>query len=51
LITEYNGDVSPGNVSLSSRHEVLAAVLLPTQVLQDVMLFRSVKSSGRFEGT
>jgi hypothetical protein len=51
LITERNADVSPENVSLSSRHEVLTAVLLPIQVLQDVTLFRSVKSSGRFEWT
>ena len=50
LITENNGDVSPEHVSLSSRHEVLIAVLLPIQVLQDVRLHRSVKSSGRFEG-
>jgi hypothetical protein len=51
LITEHNGDVSPENVSLSSRHEVLTAVLLPIQALEDVTLFRSVKSSGRFGGT
>jgi len=51
LITEYNGDVSPDNVALSSRYKALTALLVPFQVLQGVTLYRSVKGSGRFEGT
>lgn len=51
MISEHTGDVSPENVSLNSRYEALIAVFLPIQILQDVTLFRSVKISGRFEGT
>ena len=45
LISEYNGDVSPDNVALSSRYEALLTLLLLLHFLQDVTQFRSVKGS------